>query len=62
MTEALRQAIRDYGAWPLSQASGVSHPVIYRFVTGKRDLRWETVVRLCEALGLELRKVRKPKA
>jgi hypothetical protein len=40
----------------LSEKSGVAMPVIFRFLSGERDLRVETAGKLCEVLGLELRK------
>lgn len=40
----------------LSKKSGVAMPVIFRFLSGERDLRVETAGRLCDVLGLELTK------
>ena len=57
----LRQAIRDSGLtiYRLAKDSGVSQPVLSRFVNGKRGITLATASKLAEALGLELRPKRK---
>ena len=61
VSEQLTAAIREYGtAYAAGKASRVSATVIQRFLNGERDLQLKTVDKLCAALGLELRPVRKP--
>ncbi|MBL8819694.1 MAG: helix-turn-helix transcriptional regulator [Planctomyces sp.] len=57
--EVILQAIEDRGesVLALSKLCGVSQPQLSRFVSGERDLRLESAAKLCEALGLELRKI-----
>ncbi len=59
MREVILQAIEDHGEsiLALSKLCGVSQPQLSRFVSGERDLRLESAEKLCEALGLELRKI-----
>ncbi|MGE0609911.1 MAG: helix-turn-helix domain-containing protein [Pirellulales bacterium] len=62
--EQLRQAILNAGesVYAVAQGSGVSHPVLYRFLAKERDLRLESAAKLCQYLGLELAPiVRKPR-
>ena len=40
----------------LAEKAGVDQAVIWRFLNGERDIRLETADRLCEVLGLELRR------
>ncbi|HOI37360.1 MAG TPA: helix-turn-helix domain-containing protein [Bacillota bacterium] len=42
----------------LAKDSGVSQPVLCRFVNGQRGITLATAAKLVEALGLELRPVR----
>jgi len=61
VTETLRQAIikSKLTHYRLRQLSGVDTKIIDRFVSGERPtLRSDTLDRLCECLGLELRKTR----
>lgn len=57
MSDRLREAIKNSGktVYRISQESGVSHPVIFRFLSGERDIRLETAEKLAVALGLELK-------
>lgn len=59
MREVILQAMEDRGesVLALSKLCGVSQPQLSRFVSGERDLRLESAEKLCEALGLELRKI-----
>ena len=52
----LRTAIRNSGktVYRVAQESGVSHPVILRFLSGERDIRLATAEKLAAALGLTL--------
>jgi DNA-binding phage protein len=60
LSETIKAAIDDCGSiYQAAKACGVSHPVLLRFMSGQRDIRLETAERICEALGLELRKVSK---
>lgn len=64
-SEALRRAIEDSGEsrYSISMATGINQGVLSRFVVGGGQLRTDTLDRLCEHLGLELRaKARKRKA
>ena len=56
LQDSLKTAIRQTGE-PLNRLakkSGVSQPIIYRFVSGERDIRLETADKLAAALGLRL--------
>ena len=52
----LRVAIRNSGktVYRIALESGVSHPVILRFLSGERDIRLATAEKLAAALGLTL--------
>jgi transcriptional regulator with XRE-family HTH domain len=52
----LRAAIRSSGktVYRIAAESGVSHPVILRFLSGERDIRLATAEKLAAALGLTL--------
>ena len=56
LPDQLRAAIRKSGktVYRVAQESGVSHPVILRFLSGERDIRLETADKLAAALGLRL--------
>lgn len=56
----LRKAIADSGQSlnALAKASGVSQPVLSRFVAGQRDIYWATACKLAKELGLQLVKRR----
>ena len=45
----------------LGRKAGVAPPVLSRFLRGERDIRAETVDKLCKALGLELVQRRRPR-
>lgn len=64
LTDDLRKAIRADGrSWnQLAADSGISTPVVSRFVRGLRDVTTATAGRLCDALGLELRPKARRKA
>ena len=58
ISEQLQQAIREsemshYRLWKVSD---VSISIIDRFMSGERSLRLDTAGRLCNALGLELKR------
>ncbi len=56
LPERLRTTIRKSGKTihGLAKESGVSHPVILRFMSGERDIRLETAEKLAATLGLRL--------
>ncbi len=53
---SLRTAITksDKSAYQISKESGVSHPVILRFLSGERDIRLATADKLAAAVGVEV--------
>ena len=58
VTEHLRNTIEESGLthYRIGKMSSVPPPVLDRFISGERRcLRSDTVDRLCEALGLELK-------
>ncbi len=58
LTETLKAAIEAHGGtYRAAKDSGVSYPVLIRFVNGTRDIRLATVERLVKVLGLELRPI-----
>ena len=58
VSETLRQAILDSGlsAYRLSADSGVNVAAVLRFRSGERSLKLESVDRLAEVLGLQLKR------
>ncbi len=63
LSDAIREAIRRDGrsTYALANDSGVSRPQIVRFINGTRELTLPVASKLCAALGLELRSVRRAK-
>jgi hypothetical protein len=61
MSTALLQAIeRDKRSQPaLAEAAGIDKAALYRFIVGERSLRLPSADRLCEAMGLECRLVKR---
>jgi plasmid maintenance system antidote protein VapI len=61
LPDELREGIRQSGknVYQLAKASGVSHPVILRFLSGERDIRLETAGKLAATLGMRLESMRK---
>lgn len=59
LDEAIRRAIRTDGRslYRLAKDSGVNSAILGRFMKNERGLTLETASRLCQALGLDLRKV-----
>jgi transcriptional regulator with XRE-family HTH domain len=60
LPDTLRVRIRQSGkaVLQIARESGVSHPVILRFLSGERDIRLQTAEKLAAALGLGLEKKR----
>ena len=55
VSDQLREAIQRYGTvYALSRDSGISQPVIGRFLHGQRGLKLATVDRLCEFFEMHL--------
>jgi len=56
LSDVLKAAIRQTGKplYRLAKESGVSQPIIYRFVSGERDIRLETADKLAAVLRLKL--------
>jgi hypothetical protein len=56
ITSALKNAIRQSGLslYQISAKSGVSNPVIYRFMMGERDIRLATADKLFAVLDLRV--------
>jgi plasmid maintenance system antidote protein VapI len=56
LQDVLKEGIHRSGKtlYRLARESGVSQPIIYRFVSGERDIRLETADKLAAALGLKL--------
>jgi len=63
VSEQLRWFIGERGESlaEIGRQTGVSHTVLSRFVRGERGLTTASLDRLCEYLGVELRKVRRRK-
>lgn len=57
LIEQLRKAIAkgDQSQYAISKATGISQPMLNRFVNGERSISLETAARLCDYLKLELR-------
>ena len=55
--DVIRRAVEDSGRTPYAIAleSGVSQPVLSRFLRSERGLNLDTAEKLCRALGLDLR-------
>jgi plasmid maintenance system antidote protein VapI len=64
LANVLREAITRDGrsGHQLGRDAGVAPAVISRFLNRKRDLNLGTADRLCKAIGLELRTVKRPMA
>lgn len=56
LVERIQTAIAASGEslYAIARKSGVSYPVLHRFVTGKRGVTLDTAAQLAKALGLEL--------
>ena len=63
MPDVLRELILTDGRtrYAIGKLSGVSQGIMGRFMRGERDMNLRTAGKLCEVLGVELRRVR-PKA
>jgi predicted transcriptional regulator len=57
MADRLRKAIQESKKTvnAIAVESEIPQPVLYRFVTGERDLKLTTVQKLADYFGLELR-------
>lgn len=60
ISDELRRIIRSRGTpYALSKAAAVSPSILTRFVNGERGLTTDTLDRVADALGLELRETRR---
>ncbi len=58
--DQIRAAAKRYGTpYALARDSGVNSAVVGRFLKGERDVTLTTAEKLCRALKLELRPVRR---
>ena len=59
----LRKAVRDSGltTYAIGKGAGIPLPVLYRFVSGERDLTLETASKLADYFGMRLTRPRRPK-
>lgn len=58
--DQIRAAAKRYGTpYALARDSGVNSAVVGRFLKGERDVTLTTAEKLCRALGLELRPMRR---
>lgn len=57
ITDTLREAIRSSGksVYQLAKDSGVAHPIIFRFLSGERDIRLATADKLASVVGVKVR-------
>ncbi|MCA9120999.1 MAG: helix-turn-helix transcriptional regulator [Planctomycetaceae bacterium] len=60
LAEQIRQAIIDSGItqYRIAKDTGISQPLLTRFVNGDRGISLDTADKLIEYLGLELRECR----
>jgi plasmid maintenance system antidote protein VapI len=58
LADVLRREIRATGqsVYAVALASGVGQPVLSRFLAGTRGITLDTADKLCQTLGLELRR------
>jgi len=56
MSDVLRKAVTATGesVTTVARGAGIPQPVLYRFMTGERDMRLQTAEKLAAFLGLEL--------
>ena len=59
----LRKAVRDSGltTYAIGKGAGIPLPVLYRFVSGERDLTLETASKLADYFQMRLTRPRRPK-
>jgi len=64
LTDQLRHLVLTCGQtrYRISKATGIAEPVLCRLVSGERFLSPNALDTLAGYLGLELRRVRKPRA
>lgn len=63
LASTLRRAIKADGRTipEVAAAAGIDRALLWRFVTGRRDVKVETASAIIRALGLEARLVRRRK-
>jgi probable addiction module antidote protein len=57
---AIQDATRAYNMSDLSRRSGIDRSNIYRSLRGEKDLRFSTVLRILNAMGLDLQITSRP--
>ena len=60
--DELRHAVEGSGLtlYRIAKASGVTYPVLHRFVVHKRDIKLSSVERLADLFSMRLTQPRKP--
>lgn len=63
LSDKLKAAIAESGMtiYAVAQGSGVSHPILSRFLSGQRDLRLATAEKLAAFFGMTLTEPKTPK-
>ena len=61
IVDELREAILNSGQteYRVAKESGVTQPIVNRFLRGERGISLETAAKLCKYLGLHLAPVRR---
>lgn len=64
LTTQLKAAVSDSHLTVnyIAAAAGIPQPVLYRFMTGKRDLKLSSAEKLAEYFGMRFTAPKKPKA
>lgn len=64
MRDVLKAAIEADGRTlpAIAAAAGIDRALLWRYVTGRRDVTTDTVDRLCAGLGLTVKLVRRGKS
>lgn len=59
----LRKAVQDseLTLYAIAKGSGIAYSVLYRFVSGERDLTLETATKLADFFGMRLTRPKRPK-
>jgi transcriptional regulator with XRE-family HTH domain len=63
LCQALKTFVEQDGRslYELANLTGISKTILGRFMRGERSMTLPTAAKLCEVLGVELRKTRKEK-
>jgi predicted transcriptional regulator len=62
LADQLRKTVKGSGLtlYAVAKRSGVPYAVLYRFMSGERDLRLDTADRLCKLFSMRLTAPKKP--